>query len=69
MRSLPRRVSAAAVVAALPGLAAAQQAATGSSVWNWIIGLAALVVVLAIAWDLFGPAGRRRRAGEPPRAR
>lgn len=72
MRSLPRRLDhrAFAAVAALPSLAAGQGttadgAATGASPWNWVIGVAALAIVIAMAWDLFGPAGRRR-SGAPP---
>lgn len=65
---LHRRTFATAF-AALPVVAAAQAsadgAATGASPWNWVVGIAALAIVVAMAWDLFGPAGRRRR-GAPP---
>ncbi len=68
MRTLPRLPTALA--AATPARAAAQAtadgAATGASAWNWVIGAAAVVVVAAIAWDLFAPAGRRGRGA--PRA-
>lgn len=69
MRMLARLPSLLA--AASPALAVAQAGgdgvATGASPWNWVIGVAAVVVVAAMAWDLFGPAGRRRR--DAPRAR
>ncbi len=62
MRSRPRLL--AATYAALPALAAAQAdgAATGRSAWNWVLGIAALVVVIALAVEIFAPAGRARRA-------
>jgi hypothetical protein len=41
---------------------AADDAATGQSAWNWAVGIAALVVVLALARVMFG-----RGAGQPPR--
>lgn len=63
------RRTVATAVAAFPAVAAAQAtadgAATGASPWNWVVGAAALAIVVALAWDLFGPAGRRRR-GAPP---
>jgi hypothetical protein len=63
MRSLPRRVSAVAA-GAMPALAFAQAdadpAATGRSGWNWVVGLAAFLVVLALARVMFG---RSRGAG------
>ncbi len=69
MRSLPRQVSAVAAGLS-PALAAAQQladgAATGASGWNWVIGLAALLVVLAIAWKLFGAPRLRHGARRAP---
>ena len=62
MRSLARPVFA--VSAVWPALAAAQTvsgaAATGRSAWNWVIGIAALVVVLFLARLIFGP-GRAAR--------
>jgi hypothetical protein len=41
---------------------AADGAATGQSAWNWAVGIAALVVVIALARVMFG-----RGAGRPPR--
>ena len=62
MRSLVRPVLA--VAGAWPALAAAQGGtggvATGRSAWNWVIGIAAVVVVIALARVMFG---RGRPAG------
>ncbi len=67
MRSLPRLTAAAAGFG--PALAAAQgaadPAATGRSVWNWVLLGAAVVVVIALAIEIFGGG---RRAGSPPRS-
>ena len=70
MRSLARPVLA--FLGASPALAAAQDAGaaqTGRSGWNWAIGLAALVVVLALARLIFGrgrPGGGTRPPGREP---
>ena len=61
MRSLARL--SVPVAAVLPALAAAQEAdpaATGSSAWNWVIGIAALLVVIILALEIFRPSRRVR---------
>lgn len=71
MRSLARPMLV--VAEAWPAAAAAQGGAaqTGQSAWNWAIGIAALLVVLALARLIFGPGrpggGTRPGGGEPHR--
>ena len=71
MRSPARSIVVAG--AAWPLAAAAQAAGgaqTGQSAWNWVIGIAALLVVLALARLIFGPGrpggGTRPRQGREP---
>ncbi len=63
MRSLRRLLAVGA--SSLPALAVAQAAdgaATGGSAWNWLIGIAAALVVLALAVEMFSRGAGRVRA-------
>lgn len=66
MRTLGRWIGGAPG-ALVPAVVLAQGAdgagaATGASAWNWVVGIAALIVVLFLARVMFG-----RRAGRPAR--
>lgn len=64
MQTLGRWIAAApgALVPAAVLAQTADGAATGASPWNWVVGIAALIVVLFLARVMFG-----RRAGGPAR--